>query len=105
MKNWLNRIPSWLKNRYLLVGAVFLVWMLFIDTNSWWFHRELNNEIEELEEATQYYRGEILSDSTILFELDSTPEALEKYARENYLMKKDNEEVYLFIDPKEDDKQ
>ena len=105
MKKWLNRIPSWLKNRYLLVGAVFLVWMLFIDTNSWWFHRELNNEIEELEEATQYYRGEILSDSTILFELDSTPEALEKYARENYLMKKDNEEVYLFIDPKEDDKQ
>ncbi len=105
MKKWLNRIPSWLKNRYLLVGAVFLVWMLFIDTNSWWFHRELNNEIEELEEATQYYRGEILSDSTILFELDSNPEALEKYARENYLMKKDNEEVYLFVDPKENDKQ
>ena len=104
MKNWLNRIPSWLKNRYLLVGAVFLVWMLFIDTNSWWFHRELSQEIDELEEATEYYRTEIKKDSTLLFDLDSNPEALEKYARETYLMKKDNEDVYLFVDPKEEQK-
>ena len=102
MKKWLNRIPSWLKNRYLLVGAVFLVWMLFIDTNSWWFHRELNQEIEELEEATEYYKGEIVQDSTLLHDLDSNPEALERFARERYRMKKENEDLFI-IEPKEQD--
>ena len=102
MKKWLNRIPSWLKNRYLLVGAVFLVWMLFIDTNSWWFHRELNQEIEELEEATEYYKGEIVQDSTLLHDLDSNPEALERFARERYRMKKENEDLFI-IEPKEED--
>lgn len=102
MKKWLDRIPSWLKNRYLLVGAVFLVWMLFIDTNSWWFHRELNQEIEELEEATEYYKGEIVQDSTLLHDLDSNPEALERFARERYRMKKENEDLFM-IEPKEED--
>ncbi len=102
MKKWLDRIPSWLKNRYLLVGAVFLVWMLFIDTNSWWFHRELNQEIEELEEATEYYKGEIVQDSTLLHDLDSNPEALERFARERYRMKKENEDLFI-IEPKEQD--
>ncbi|QTN38823.1 septum formation initiator family protein [Cryomorphaceae bacterium] len=102
MKKWLDRIPSWLKNRYLLVGAVFLAWMLFIDTNSWWFHRELNQEIEELEEATEYYKGEIVQDSTLLHDLDSNPEALERYARERYRMKKENEDLFI-IEPKEED--
>lgn len=102
MKKWLDRIPSWLKNRYLLVGAVFLVWMLFIDTNSWWFHRELNQEIEELEEATEYYKGEIVQDSTLLHDLDSNPEALERFARERYRMKKENEDLFI-IEPKEED--
>lgn len=102
MKKWLDRIPSWLKNRYLLVGAVFLVWMLFIDTNSWWFHRELNQEIEELEEATEYYKGEIIQDSTLLHDLDSNSEALERFARERYRMKKENEDLFI-IEPKEED--
>lgn len=104
MKKWLNRIPSWLKNRYLLVGAVFLVWMLFIDTNSWWFHRELDQEIDELEEATEYYKEEIERDSTLLFELDSSPEALERYARERYRMKKENEDLFIISQPKEEEK-
>lgn len=104
MKKWFDRIPSWLKNRYLLVGAVFLVWMLFLDTNSWWFHRELNQEIEELEEATEYYKGEIKQDSTLLFELDSNPEALEKYAREHFKMKKENEDLFIISQPKDESK-
>lgn len=104
MKKWLNRIPSWLKNRYLLVGAVFLVWMLFIDTNSWWFHRELDQEIDELEEAKEYYKEEIERDSTLLFELDSSPEALERYARERYRMKKENEDLFIISQPKEEEK-
>ncbi|MCE2495727.1 MAG: septum formation initiator family protein [Flavobacteriales bacterium] len=104
MKKWFDRIPSWLKNRYLLVGAVFLVWMLFIDTNSWWFHRELNQEIDELEEAMDYYREEIDRDSTLLHELDSSPEALERYARERYRMKKENEDLFIISEPKEEDK-
>ncbi len=81
------------------MGVFFLVWMLFVDTNSWWFHRELDQEIGELEEATEHYRNEIEHDSTLLYELDSNPEALERYVRERYRMKKENEELFIITEP------
>lgn len=81
-------------NLYLLVGTGFLVWMIFLDANSLVVHLELNSEIENLEQQKHQLEKEIARDKEAIKELKD-PQKLEKYARETYFMKKDNEEVFL----------
>ena len=76
----------------ILVG--FVVWMLFFDANSWFIHNELNNDIEALEDEKEYYKREIEKDNKAIKKL-STEEELEKFAREEYYMKRDNEEIFI----------
>ena len=82
------------KNIFLLILIVFSVWMLLFDSNSWFIHNELNNDIEDLEDEKEYYKREQEKDSKEIKKL-SNDEGLEKYGREKYHMKKDNEEIYL----------
>lgn len=82
-------------NIYLLVSVVFIIWMLFFDTNSWWFtHRELNSEIEKLEQQKIHLQKEIARDKKELNALKDAKE-LEKFAREAYYYKKENEEIFI----------
>ncbi len=81
-------------NVYVLVITGFLVWMLFLDTNSWMTHRELNKEIKKLEEQRSQLEEEITKDKALIEKLKD-PEQLEKYARERYNMKKEGEEVFI----------
>ncbi|WP_255566943.1 FtsB family cell division protein [Flavobacterium litorale] len=82
-------------NRYVLVGLFFIIWMVFIDNYSLYFeHPVLDNEIEELEENKAYYIQEIKKDSISIKQLKN-PEQTEKYAREQYYMKRDNEDIYI----------
>ena len=88
---------TWFKfmsNKYVLVLTVFIVWMLFLDSNSWLIHRELNQEIEEIEANKLYYKKEIESDKQILKELEDSIE-IERFARETYFMKRPNEDIYI----------
>jgi cell division protein FtsB len=71
--------------------------MLFFDSNSYLNHNRLLNDINQLQKDKQHYREEIKKDSIALEEL-SSPEGLEKYAREKYYMKKENEEIFLIIE-------
>ncbi len=73
----------------------FIVWMFFLDVNSYLIHHELDQEIEELEESIKYYNSEITKDKKQLEELNSEPDKLEKFAREQYWMKKPGEEIFL----------
>ncbi|AJR03709.1 FtsB family cell division protein [Siansivirga zeaxanthinifaciens] len=82
------------KNIFILIIAVFIVWMLFFDANSWLIHHELNNDIEALESEKEYYQKEIEKDNKALKKL-STEEGLEKFAREAYYMKRENEEIFI----------
>ena len=82
------------KNIYVLILIVFLIWMLFFDTNSWLTHRELNNEIETLDNKKAYFEDEIKNDKEQIKSL-STEHGMEKMARETYYMKKENEEIYI----------
>ena len=68
--------------------------MLFFDSNSWFIHNELNNDIESLEEEKEFYKREIEKDKKEIKKL-SNDEGLEKYGREKYRMKKKDEEIYL----------
>lgn len=83
-----------MKNVYVLVLTAFVIWMLFFDANSFLIHRELNQEIKKLEKQKEFLQGEIEKDKTILQKL-SSKEELEKFAREKYYMKKENEEIFL----------
>lgn len=79
----------------MLIFLVFLVWILFIDENSYLFHYQtLNPEIEKLEKDKKYYQTEIKKDKKKIEQLEN-PETLDKFAREKYKMKKENEEIYI----------
>ena len=89
-KKWF-RIAS---NKYLLVLVAFVFWMLFLDSNSWLIHNELNSEIEDLEKNKDYYLQQIATDKTIIDKLSDSLE-LEKFARREYFMKRENEEIFI----------
>ncbi|WP_034044510.1 FtsB family cell division protein [Wocania ichthyoenteri] len=89
-----NKYLKPFKNWFILILVVFAVWMLFFDTNSWLIHHELNTDIEALENEKEYYKREIIKDNKAIKKL-STEEGLEKFAREEYYMKKENEEIFI----------
>lgn len=91
-----NNIPSWLKNKYLLTAAGFAVWILFIDDRDFiTTHFRHVEELKKLEASKKYYQEQIAATRKELDQLKSNPETIEKYAREKYLMKRDNEDVFL----------
>lgn len=102
--NRLKNIFKPFKNIFLLVTIIFIVWMLFFDANSWLIHRELNKEIDALNVKKEFYESEINSDKKEI-KILKTPEGVEKYAREKYNMKKENEDIYIIetdtLKPKE----
>ncbi len=81
-------------NKYVLIILLFVIWMLFLDTNSWLIHRELDQEIQELNDNKKYYIKEIVKDQKDIKILKDSSE-LEKFAREEYFMKRDDEEIYI----------
>lgn len=96
IKDIFNKYPflKFLGNRYILVLLGFVVWMLFLDNYSYLEHRVLNNEINELEENIDYFKTEIKKDSIRIKKLKN-PDEVEKYAREKYYMKRENEDIYI----------
>ena len=83
-----------LSNMYVLALTIFVIWMAFFDTNSLLIHLELRKEVKKLEQQKEFLQKEITNDKKILKKLN-TPEELEKFAREKYYMKKENEEIFL----------
>jgi len=90
-------------NRYVIIGAIFAVWMLLFDNSSWLVHRELNREIDDVDQAIEYYKDEIEADRSTLHDLDSVPGTLERIAREEHLMKRENEDVFIIKDDEKEE--
>jgi cell division protein DivIC len=91
----LSRIPSFLKNRYVLTGAGFVVWMLFFDSRDLiTSHFRERSELLKLEESKKYYQQQIAATKQELEQLKTNPAVLERYAREKFLMKKDKEDLF-----------
>lgn len=85
---------KFLSNKYVWVLLFFSTWMIFLDNYSYFDHRFLDKQIEELEDNKKYYQDEIKKDQENIKQLKN-PEQIEKYAREKYFMKKDSEDIYL----------
>ncbi|MEO6960858.1 MAG: septum formation initiator family protein [Puia sp.] len=99
MRQLIDRIPSWLKNKYVLTAIGFGIWILFIDDRDFiTTHFRHVRELHKLEAQKKYYENQISSVRVELDQLKQDPATLEKYAREKYLMRRDNEDVYLIVE-------
>lgn len=92
----LQRIPSWLRNKYVLTLIGFAIWMLFIDDRDFYvtYFRQ-RNELNALLLSKQYYEQQIGATREELDQLKVNAATIEKYAREKYRMKRDNEDLFV----------
>ena len=84
-------------NKYFLTGVGFILWMIFIDNTSWLVVRNLNQEINKYEEQLAFYKGEYEKNEAFYKKLMQNKDEKEKYARENYFMKRKNEEIFILV--------
>ena len=89
-KTWIRFIS----NKYLLILILFLIWMFFFDTNSFFIHNELNHDVNALEDNKEFYKEEIKNDKAFIEKMKDSDE-VEKFAREKYFLKKENEEIFI----------
>lgn len=94
----LKGVFSFLKNKYFITIAALTVWLLFFDRNDVFSQYDRHKEVKKLEAEHEYYRNEIARNRKEGVELQSNPKLLEKFGREHYLMKKDNEDIYLLVE-------
>lgn len=95
------RIPSFIKNKYVLTVIGFALWMIFFDQYTLYTQYKFKQELNQLEKDKEYYEREITKAAADLNELMTNDNQLEKFAREKYLMKRDNEEIFVIITPTE----
>ena len=91
----LSRIPPILRNKYFLVFTAFVIWILFFDRNDVFVQFERRRELRQIEDSKAYFTRKIEEDRKISKDLQFNAAAIEKYAREKYLMKRDNEDLFL----------
>ena len=84
------------QHKYLITVVSFLVIIVFLDENSLIQRAKHREEIEALTNEIEKYRKQYEEDTETLKELMNDPDAMEKVAREKYLMKKPNEDVFIF---------
>ena len=104
MSEFLNKLKSLIGKsyfKYLLILIAFMVWMTFLDTNSLLIHAELNREIKKLKNKRNALNDEILKDRTLIKKLDNV-DSLEHFAREEYNLKKENEDIFIIEFQSED---
>ncbi len=87
-----------LKNKYVLTTIIFFFWLLLFDQNNLLERRKLNREYKQLLQEQEYYQQKIKEDRKRINELKTNDENLEKFAREQYLMKRDNEDIFIIVE-------
>jgi cell division protein FtsB len=92
----LDRIPFWLRNKYVLTLMGFAVWMLFIDDRDFYVtYIKQRSELNALQTSKQYLEQQISTTRQELGQLKVNAATVEQYAREKYLMKRDNEDLFV----------
>ena len=99
--NFLSFIPSFLRNKYLLTLSVFAVWMLFFDKNDVFTQLQRSNELAEIEDNKDYFSQKIEESKKFSRDIQSNAAAIEKFARERYHMKRENEDLFIIVPPGE----
>lgn len=95
-----GKIPSILKNKYLITSILFLSWMLFFDNNDFISQVQLRMKLSEYRNKKEYYEQKISEVKKEKQELLTNSQSLEKFAREQYMMKKDDEDLFVIVPEK-----
>lgn len=96
-----TKVFNILTNKYLITLAVFVLLILFSPRNNIRYYFKVKKQLGELEQHKQFLHDEIVSDSIKFSELEKSMDAAEKFGREKYMMKRENEDIYII---KEKDK-
>jgi cell division protein FtsB len=91
----MQSIPTWLKSKFFLSSAAFLFVILFLDKNDLFTQLDRRRELRELQQTKAHYVTQIEAEKKELEQLKNNPATIEKYAREKYLMKRENEDLFL----------
>lgn len=91
----LTHIPAWLKNKYFLTTVFFIVWMVFFDMKDLATDFARRTKLRELQKKEKYMVSQISETRKELGLLETSAQTIEKYAREKYMMKKDNEDLFI----------
>ena len=95
LKKLLESIPRPIRNKYVVTLLIFILWIIFIDNYNIISQYKTYKQIRDLKETKKFYKKEIEKDSTQLYNLRNNTREQEKFAREKFLMKKKNEEVFI----------
>lgn len=95
---------KYLKNKYIIALFIFIGYMLFIDSNNFIRQYNMLHELSKVEKEREYYLSEITENKSTTEELLNDMEMLERYAREKFLMKKEEEDIFLIVRPKNEDR-
>ncbi|HUS87197.1 MAG TPA: septum formation initiator family protein [Bacteroidales bacterium] len=97
-----HKLPPFLRNKYILTIILFLIWVILFDNNNLIDRYHDLKNLKQLEKDKEYYLNRIEEDTRKLNELKTSDETLEKFAREQYHMKKDDEDIYIIVTEKEE---
>jgi cell division protein FtsB len=87
-------------NKFTITILFFVIWLLFFDKNDFFTQRDLSIQLKKLYDEKRYYLNEIEKNKIAADELKNNMQSLERFARERYWMKKENEEVYIIVNKK-----
>lgn len=85
------------KNFYFLFFLTFLLWMILIDSNGFVNRFKLSNKLNDLENEKNFYLDEIYKISNEKSQFESDKDLFERFAREQYLMKKKSEDIFYIV--------
>lgn len=91
------KLPRITRKFYIVFGILFLFWMIFIDSNDFYTQFKLNNQLNTLEDEKEFYQHKIEEVKQEREQLLTDKDELEKFARENYLMKKESEDLFIIV--------
>ena len=98
LKEFYKKIPSIFKNKYFIVGFLFVIWIIFLDENNLVLLNQQQSKLEETQEMIDSLKTEISEMEDKLDRLNNNQKELEKFTRENFLMKRDNEDIIIIRD-------
>lgn len=97
LKQYWDKVPEWLKNRYAITVILFAIWMSFFDSNDAFMLYKLRSELNQIKSEKEYFEERIETTRADLDNLLNDNEKLEKFAREKYLMKNKNEDIFVIV--------
>jgi len=98
LKEFYKKIPSIFKNKYFIIGFLFVIWISFLDENNLVLLNQQQSKLEKKQKIIDSLENTISEIEIKLEQLNNNQKELEKFARENFLMKKDNEDIIIIRD-------